>query len=92
MKIHYSPLHVLFLPETAQDSMETEYLCLVQHRTLTQVSYGKGLLYALPAEKDDAIRAVYHFLKRRETIQYYLERLGLAEKRPTVFYVASAVN
>lgn len=92
MKIHHSPLHILFLPETAHDQMEMEYLCLVQHKVFQQTTWGKGVLYALPAEKDNAIHTVYRLLRRRETIQYYLERLGLAEKRPMVLHVTVPSN
>lgn len=92
MRIHHCATHVFFIPDTSLDQTEMEYLCLVQHKVFSQTVWGRGVMYLLPQEREPATHAVYHLLKRRETIQYYLERLGLSQSREMVLRVNTESN
>lgn len=83
MKISYSPLWLCFFMETQPDQQELERIALELGKTLRDTRWGRGLLFALPAEKSKAISAMQMLFKRPETARYYMERTGLA--KPATF-------
>lgn len=92
MKIHYSPLWLLLFMETQPDQQELERIALALGKTLRETKWGKGLLFALPAEKSKAIICLQMLFRRPETARYYMERTGLTSKATSVLHISPDIN